>query len=112
MEFLDFLNGWGTEISLSTALILFLRYVIKKGIFKKIKIWVNIKIGNGKPNTSGSPWLTTNPSSSGNPGHPCDTHTEAIKNIKKEFAEFKSNNRDDHKNMFDKIEDIWKSLLK
>lgn len=47
---------------------------------------------------------------SSNPGHPCDTHTEAIKNIKKELAEFKDNNRDDHKDMFDKIEDIWKSL--
>lgn len=47
---------------------------------------------------------------SSNPGHPCGAHAEAIKNLKTEFKEFKENNRDDHEKIFDKIDDIWKSL--
>lgn len=92
----EMLDGKGTELGIINAIGWGIFLLAKAGAFRKMKVWIKIG-GNGKPN---------------NPGNP----TSLIKlktnhdNLKDSFEKMEERNREDHKNIFDKIEDIWKAI--
>jgi len=129
---MEFMNGLGTEISIGTLLV-FLLYVLKReGIFRKIGIKINFGNGRGNPGSyeRRQPTALRNSNSKPGMGKICDRNKAAIDGVATLANDLKSsheklalkldlqcksqikaeaNNRQDHKDMFNKIEEIWKS---
>jgi len=121
---MDFFNG--QEISIGTLLAMLIYILAKEGIFKKFMIMIKIGGSEASQETKEFKKAVIKNGNPGPLGGPCEKHAEALGRIEMQIEAIKElrameceknkkeaeNNRDDHRLIFSKIEELWRSRRK
>lgn len=110
----ELLDGKGSEIGIINLLFWGIYLLAKKGILKKVKIFLSVKIGSNGTRTG---ILKTNSKVSDNPGHNPGSLNGSVKvavarlderidNIIKRQDKTEENNREDHQLIFGELKEI------